>query len=69
MLPYPSHATPAGTGDIMSTDEVGALVERRPGTVRCWRTRGVGPAWRRLAPHGQVIYRRADVEAWLAWKS
>ena len=37
-------------------------------TIRAWRLSGDGPPYVRLSdgPHGRVLYRRADVDKWLA---
>jgi hypothetical protein len=36
------------------------------GTLRSWRCRGIGPPSFTLGPKGRVVYRRGDLEAWLA---
>lgn len=52
--PLPPLATPA---------EVGAYLRKSPKTLANWRSRGIGPRWRK-AGHS-VLYRRADVDKWL----
>lgn len=51
-------------GSYLSTVEFAALVRRRPATVRRWRAAGFGPQGFLLG--GRVLYRRADVESWIA---
>ena len=49
--------------ELMTTNEVAALLRRPPGTLRYWRHRGEGPPSFRV---GQtVVYDRADVMAWI----
>jgi hypothetical protein len=47
-----------------TTEETAAFVRRPVGTLRQWRHTGRGPRSVRLA--GRVVYRREDVEAWVA---
>lgn len=52
--------------ELMTTEEVAALLKISPATVRWHRHRGTGPVGHR-APHGRrVLYRRSEVEAWFA---
>lgn len=51
---------------FMTTREVAALIRKKPEAVRKMRERGTGPKGRRIGR--DVIYDRADVEAWLAAK-
>ncbi|MCV7091761.1 helix-turn-helix transcriptional regulator [Mycobacterium interjectum] len=37
-----------------------------PGTMRFWRASGQGPASWTLGPRGRVVYRRSEIERWLA---
>jgi DNA-binding transcriptional MerR regulator len=50
--------------DITTPKEVTALTGVPEGTLRYFRSAGIGPASFRL--EGRVRYRRADVEAWIA---
>jgi hypothetical protein len=54
--------------DLVSTAEAAALMRRSPATLRHWRLIGAGPAFLRLARAGRhsVLYRRADLAAWIA---
>jgi hypothetical protein len=54
----------SGQDDLLIPEEVGPMIRRPLGTLRQWRHRGVGPRSFRLA--GKVVYRRSDVEAWIA---
>lgn len=51
-------------GSYMSTAEFAELVRRRPATIRRWRQDGFGPHGFRLG--GRVLYRRAEIESWIA---
>jgi len=44
--------------------EAADLLRLRPQTLRAWRVRGTGPFFIRLG--SRILYRYADVEAWLA---
>ncbi|WP_373138297.1 helix-turn-helix transcriptional regulator [Mycobacterium marinum] len=37
-----------------------------PGTLRFWRSTDQGPASFTLGTNGRVVYRRSEVERWLA---
>lgn len=37
-----------------------------PGTMRYWRHNDEGPASFTLGPGGRVVYRRSEIERWLA---
>lgn len=54
-----STATP-----LLSLNEAAAVMGIAPGTLRTWRTKGVGPVGFKV--HRRVMYRREAVEAWLA---
>lgn len=47
----------------LTTREAADLLRLRPQTLRAWRVRGTGPAFIRLG--SRILYRHADVEAWL----
>ena len=49
--------------ELLTTEEVAALLRRPAGTIRQWRHRGYGPKGFRLG--GAVVYRRSAVEAWV----
>lgn len=56
--------SPSITGpDYLITDEVAELLRTNPETVRYWRHKGVGPRSVKIGRH--VLYRRADVEAFV----
>lgn len=48
----------------MTTAEVAQLLRTSSETVRYWRHVGKGPQW--VKTGRRVVYRRADVEAWVA---
>lgn len=48
---------------LLSTDEVGALLGVRPGTLRIWRMKGEGPLFRKIG--ARVAYAEPDVLAYL----
>lgn len=50
--------------ELLTTAEVADLVRATPSTVRFWRHAGTGPAGFKVGR--RVLYRRADVEAWIA---
>jgi predicted DNA-binding transcriptional regulator AlpA len=50
--------------DILYTEEVAALTRKTPATIRWLKATGQGPKCGKLGR--RVIYRRADVEAWIA---
>lgn len=37
-----------------------------PGTLRFWRSTNQGPASFTVGPRGRVVYRRSEIERWLA---
>jgi len=49
--------------DLMTTAEVAAMVRAPEPTVRYWRHLGTGPSGFKVGR--RVVYRRADVVAWL----
>lgn len=55
-------------GDELLTSK--QVCERYPvfvdGTLRFWRSAGIGPASFTLGPRGRVVYRRSEIERWLA---
>jgi predicted DNA-binding transcriptional regulator AlpA len=50
--------------EFMTTIEVGELIRSPWSTVRYWRHRGTGPKSFRLGR--RVMYRRTDVDQWIA---
>jgi hypothetical protein len=52
--------------DLLSVEQVTEEYGPPKGTLRSWRYRGVGPPSFTLGPGGRVMYRRREVEAWLA---
>ncbi len=50
--------------DLLTLDEVAQLYRTPPATLRYWRHQGSGPKSFKLGR--RVMYRKADVEAWLA---
>jgi hypothetical protein len=54
-------------GDILLPLEVSRKLHVADQTLRCWRSRGVGPKWLKLGTGRscRVVYRRVEVDAWL----
>lgn len=50
--------------DLLTTAEAAAELRRPPGTLRQWRHRGYGP--RGFALGGRVVYRRSEVDTFIA---
>ena len=50
--------------ELLTIDEVAAVVRAPVATLRYWRHLGTGPKSFRLGRH--VVYRRSDVEAWIS---
>lgn len=55
----------APTPFLIRSTTLAAQLEVAPGTLRNWRSKGLGPRPTRLSPN-DVRYAPADVEAWLA---
>lgn len=52
--------------DLLFTNQVAEQYGFVPGTLRAWRSTDQGPASFTLGPRGRVVYRRSEVERWLA---
>lgn len=50
--------------DILTIDEVAGIVRAPIATVRYWRHLGIGPRSFKLGR--RVVYRRDDLDAWIA---
>jgi hypothetical protein len=50
--------------DILAAADVAAQLQRSVATLERWRRLCVGPPWLRI--RGRVMYRRGDVDTWLA---
>jgi predicted DNA-binding transcriptional regulator AlpA len=50
--------------ELLTIDEVAAMSRKTPATIRWLRATGQGPRSGKLGRN--VVYRRADVEAWIA---
>ena len=57
------NATTPTTQELLTTAEVAQLLRAPTSTVRYWRHIGYGPA--SFARGRKIVYRRADVEAWI----
>lgn len=53
-----------GPSDLLTTNQVADLVQLHPRTLRTYRSRGQGPAYRRMADR-TIRYRYEDVTRWL----
>jgi predicted DNA-binding transcriptional regulator AlpA len=49
--------------ELLVTSEVAEMTRKPQATLRWYRHQGIGPKSGRLG--GRVVYRRADVEAWI----
>jgi predicted DNA-binding transcriptional regulator AlpA len=52
--------------DYMFTSQVAEEYGFNAGTLRYWRSTNQGPASFTLGPRGRVVYRRSEVERWIA---
>jgi len=55
-----------GADDLLFTEQVADEYNLNPATLRFWRHADQGPASFTLGPRGRVVYRRSEVERWLA---
>lgn len=52
--------------DLLFTEQVADEYNLKPATLRFWRHADQGPASFTLGRRGRVVYRRSEVERWLA---
>jgi predicted DNA-binding transcriptional regulator AlpA len=52
--------------DLLYTNEVAEQYGLNAATMRYWRSADQGPACFTLGPRGRVVYRRSEIERWLA---
>jgi len=52
--------------ELLSTEEVAALLKVSPATVKYWRHKRKGPPYFAIPGTQQVLYARDSVERWLA---
>lgn len=52
--------------ELLTTKQVAEQYPFNPGTLRFWRSSNQGPASFSLGPGGRVVYRRSEIERWLA---
>lgn len=52
--------------EILTTKQVCEDYPFNAGTLRFWRHSDQGPASFTVGPRGRVVYRRSEVERWLA---
>lgn len=57
---------PGGPDQLLSITDVAARYGIPTATLRTWRQRGAGPPGARLNGTGRLVFRAADVEAWVA---
>ena len=57
-----------GRDDHMTPAQTGVYLKKTTRTLVEWRNKGVGPVYIRL-PGNRILYRRADVDRWLAGKT
>jgi len=50
--------------ELLTTSETATFLRLKPQTLRMWRYRGGGPRYLKIG--NRVIYRRKDVNRWLA---
>lgn len=53
--------------ELLTDAEVSVLLHNKPATLRHWRARKQGPPFIRINGR-RVLYRRTDVDAWIASK-
>lgn len=63
MTALPDHLHAPKVFDLMTIDEVSELTRIPEATLRWYRHKGTGPRSAKIG--GRVMFRRADVEAWL----
>lgn len=54
------------TDELLHTKQVQEQYGINAGTLRFWRSTNQGPASFTLGQRGRVVYRRSEVERWLA---
>ena len=59
---YPVDARP----DYLTVKEAAAYLRLRPVTLNMYRLHGHGPLYSQAVPRGSVIYRRCDLDDWVA---
>jgi hypothetical protein len=52
--------------ELLTTEEVAGLLRNKPSTLKYWRHRHQGPPWIHLPGSNQILYRRSDLETWMA---
>lgn len=52
--------------EILTTKQVCEAYPFNAGTLRFWRSTNQGPASFTVGPRGRVVYRRSEIERWLA---
>ena len=52
--------------ELLHTKQVAEQYGINAGTLRFWRSTDQGPVSFTLGPRGRVVYRRSEVEKWLA---
>lgn len=52
--------------ELLHTKQVEHEFGINAGTLRAWRSTDQGPASFTLGPRGRVVYRRSEIERWLA---
>ena len=52
--------------DLLTTKQVCEQYPFNPGTLRFWRSSNQGPASFSLGTRGRIVYRRSEIERWLA---
>ena len=62
---YEAHERLTAPGDLLDEQELSALLNIKPATLRNWRALKQGPRFLKLGARA-VRYRRADVEAFIA---
>lgn len=52
--------------DLLTTKQVCEQYPFNEGTLRFWRSTNQGPASFSLGSRGRIVYRRSEIERWLA---
>ncbi len=58
------HLVETLSSDLLYTEEVAAMARKSPATIRWLKAMGQGPKCGKLGR--RVVYRRGDVEQWIA---
>lgn len=52
--------------EFIKSPDAARMLGLVPGTLRAWRVRGRGPRYYKFGQGGPVMYKRSELEAWIA---